>query len=239
MTIVEDERPAVAAGAGPKLPPERPRRSPTPWLLAGVLVIALVAVAGALRGLVPELRNPFTTDTVDRTQPAVLKALEDLREYRAATGNFQVVVDLEKDARYLPSFVKGERTLFVAAGNVDAGVDFSALGGEAVTVSPDRRAVTVTLPHAKLSRPRVDPARSYVYERDRGVLDRVGSVFSDNPTSDRPLYLLAEQRLAAAARGDAGIVERAEQNTRAMLEQLLRALGFTEVEIVFGPTIAG
>ena len=129
--------------------------------------------------------------------------------------------------------------LFVAAGNVDAGVDFSGLTAEAVTVSSDRRAVTVALPHARLSRPRVDPARSYVYERDRGVLDRVGSVFSDNPTSERPLYLLAEQRLAAAARGDSGIVERAEQNTRAMLEQLLGALGFTEVEIVFGPTTAG
>jgi len=222
------ERPAGVA-------PDGRRRPPRSLLLAVAGLVALVLLIGAsqLRQLLPSVGNPFTTESVDRTEPAVLKALEDLREYRAATGHFQVIVDLEKDTRYVPAVIKGERTLFVAVGDVEAGVDFSRLGSGAVTVSEDRRRLSVVLPHARLSPPRIDPARSYVYERDRGVLDRVGSAFSDNPTSDRPLYVLAEQRLAAAARDGSGLVQRAEQNTEAMLRGLLGSLGFTDVGIRF------
>ncbi|HEX2063157.1 MAG TPA: DUF4230 domain-containing protein [Acidimicrobiales bacterium] len=234
MTIIDTERPATTQEPHryPPPPGRRPR-SLTTLVVAGVVLLGLFLGLGALRDLLPDLRNPFRTETVDRTQPAVLKALEDLREYRAASGHFEVIVDLEKDARYIPALIKGERTLFVAVGTVEAGVDFSRLGEGAVVVSEDRQAVTVTLPHARLSPPRVDPGRSYVFERERGVLDRLGAVFSDNPTSERPLYMLAERRLAAAARGGSGLVERAEANTRAMLEGLLRSLGFTQVDVHF------
>ena len=223
------EHPAGVAPDGGRRPP----RSLFLLVLTGLVALVLLVGASQLRHLLPSVGNPFTTESVDRTQPAVLKALEDLREYRAATGHFQVIVDLEKDTRYVPAVIKGERTLFVAVGDVEAGVDFSRLGSGAVTVSEDRRRVSVVLPRARLSPPRIDPARSYVYERDRGVLDRVGSAFSDNPTSDRPLYVLAEQRLAAAARDGSGLVQRAEQNTEAMLRGLLGSLGFTDVSIRF------
>ena len=233
MTMLDPRPTTTQPEVGGPPPPSGRRPGGLAVLVVFGLVVALVAGVGAVRDLLPDLRNPFRTESVDRTQPAVLKALEDLREYRAATGHFQVVVDLEKDARYVPAIVKGERTLFVAAGNVDAGVDFSRIGSDAVDVASDRRSVTVSLPHATLSEARVDPARSYVFERERGVLDRLGSVFSDNPTSERPLYLLAEQRLAAAARDGSGLVERAEENTRTMLVGLLRSLGFSDVEVRF------
>jgi hypothetical protein len=199
-------------------------------VVVGLAALVLLLAVGQLRQLLPSVHNPFTTRSVDRSGPAVLKALEDLHDYRAATGHFEVIIDLEKDARFIPAVIKGERTLFVAAGNVDAGVDFSGVDSGAVHVT-DSHHVTMTLAHAKLSSPRVDPARSYVYSRERGVLDRIGSVFSDSPTSERRLYLLAEQRLGAAARDGSGLTTRAEQNTEAMLRGLLRPLGFTEVSV--------
>jgi hypothetical protein len=198
-------------------------------------VVALVVLGfDRLTGLLPSLSNPFRTETVDRTGPAVLTALADLHEYRAATGTFQVFIDLEHDTRFVPAFLKGDRTLFLATGHVDAGVDFSGLDLSAVTVSPDRRTVSLKLPPARLSDPRVDPVQSHVVDRDRGLLDRLGSVFSDSPTGERALYLAAQPRLAAAA-ADAGLVPRAEENTAAMLEQLLGALGFEEVDVRFAP----
>ena len=206
-------------------------------LLGTVGIVVLVAAAAVginrLGDLLPDVRNPFATETVDRTGPAVLKALEDLHEYRAASGNYQVIVDLERDAKYLPDALKGERTLFVGVGSVDASVDFGGITTESVRVSPDRRSVTLSLPRAHLSEARIDPGRSYVYERQRGLLDRIGSAFSDNPTSERELFVLTEQRLEEAAAAEPGLVGRAEQNTRAMLEGLLGSLGFTEVVVVF------
>ncbi|HLF40138.1 MAG TPA: DUF4230 domain-containing protein [Acidimicrobiia bacterium] len=201
---------------------------------AGLVMVAVLALVGLdrVRDLIPSLGNPFATETVDRTGPAVLKALEDLHRYEGATGSFQVYVDVEKDAKYVPAILKGQRTLFLAAGSVEAGVDFSALGDGAVEVAPDGQSVTVTLPHARLSEPRVDPGQSRVVDRDRGILDRLGSVFSDSPTSERELYLIAEPKLAAAA-SESGLVERAEENTRKMLEALLAPLGVAEVHVTF------
>lgn len=200
----------------------------------GLAVVVVLLGVGVTRlgDLLPSFGNPFATDTVDRSQPALLRAIEDLAEYRAATGQFQVIIDVEDDTRFVPSFIRGERTLFLAGGTVDASVDFSRLGEEAIVVSGDGDSVTVRLPAARLSEPQVDPERSYVVERERGLLDRAASVFSDSPTGERELYLLAEDKLAAAA-AEAGLAARAEANTRSMLVSMLGSLGFSDVEVVF------
>lgn len=214
--------------------PRRARNRVGGWLAPALLALVVLVAMIAVGGLLPSLRNPFGTETRDRSGPAVLKSLEDLSEYRAATANLEVIVDVEEDARNVPSFIKGERTLFVAAGSVDAVVDFGRLGRGAVRVSDDRRAVTITLPPARLSRARVDPRRSRVVDRQRGLVDRAGGIFSDNPTSERELYLLAEDKLAAAARDPAaGLLQRAEQNMRATLTSLMRSLGFRRVSVRF------
>jgi hypothetical protein len=202
---------------------------------AAALLLSLAALLGAGALLLDQLPslNPFATETKDRSQPALLKSLERLSDYRAASARMQVVVDVEKDAKLLPSFLLGEKTLLVAAGNVDASVDFSRLDRRALRVSDDRRSVVVTLPQPRLSKPRLDLSRTRVFDRDRGLLDRVGGVFSDNPTEERSLLLLAERKLAAAARADSGVIGAARRNTRQMLDGLLRGLGFTRVSVRF------
>lgn len=194
--------------------------------------LAVVALSGGLRDLLPSFANPFREETVDRTQPTLLRALEDLSEYRAAQGTFQVVIDVEDDTRFIPSVIKGERTTFLATGTVAASVDFASLDGRAVTVSEDGTTVRVALPRAVLSDPTVDPEGSYVLDRDRGILDRVGSAISEDMSSERELYLLAEDELEAAA-AEADLVARAEENTVDMLESLIGSLGYDRVLVTF------
>jgi hypothetical protein len=192
-----------------------------------------VAVSG-LSGLRlwPSFPNPFATRQVDRSQPVLLKAIEDLAVYKAASGHFQVVVDLEESSRGIPLLIKGQRTLFVAGGSVDAEVDFSGLKEGAIKVSPDGKRVDITLPRARLTTATVDPEQSRVFSRERGLLDRLGSVLSDNPTSERELYRLAGAKMQAAA-AESDLKARAEQNTRAMLQSMLRSLGYREVTVTF------
>jgi len=200
-----------------------------------VLVAAVIALLIALPALIPVL-NPFKEETVDRSGPVLLKSLQDLNEYRAASANLQVVVDVEQDTDLVPSWIKGERTLFVAAGSVDAAVDFRALGKSpgALQVNDDRSAVAVTLPPAHLTDARLDQERSRIYDRDRGVLDRVGDALSDDGGADQQqLYVLAERKLADAAAADPQILQRAEENTRSMLEGMMRGLGFERVTVRF------
>jgi hypothetical protein len=198
-------------------------------------VVVLAPAGSGLSGLRlwPSFPNPFATRQVDRSQPVLLQAIEDLEVYKAATGNFQVVVDLEESSRGIPLVIKGQRTLFVAGGSVDAEVDFSTLGEGAIKVTgEDRRKVEITLPRARLTEARVDPDQSRVFSRERGLLDRLGSVLSDNPTSERELYQLAQDKMEAAAAAS-DLRGRAEQNTRAMLESMLRSLGYTDVTVTF------
>jgi hypothetical protein len=221
-------------------PPRRyeqpPSRDPFPWgpIAVIVLILALVGARDWLPSLIPSLPNPFAEETVDRSGPAVLRSIRDLRELRASSGHYEVVIDLEKDTA-LPSALLGERTLFVAVGDVDALVDLSGLGSESVEVSGDRRSATITLPAPRLSEPALDLERSHVYDRDQGVFNEIGDLFGSNSGNERELYLLAERRLREAAAETPELRARARENARATLESLLRSLGFERVTVRFEP----
>ena len=195
-------------------------------VLAAVGLAAIFLLLGNVFGFLD-----FGEKTIDRSQPPLLTSLTDLAEYRAASANFQVVVDLEKDTKYLPDFIKGQRVIMVAAGNVDAAVDFSALREENVEVSADRRTVRITLPAPKLTDVRLDNDKTYVADRQRGLADRIGGVFG-NPANDQFLYQAAEDKLAEAAKSST-VLDLAKTNTRAMLTSLLKSLGFENVTITF------
>ena len=219
------DRPAAVRDPSPR------RRSRA---LAGAALAAAVVLGGtvAVRSLdlMPDL--PFSQQTVDRTGPALMLALEDLAEYHAAQGSFQVAVDIEKDTQWLPSVISGERTTYLATGSVDGIVDFTGLDAGAVTLSEDGRSVVISLPKPRLGEVRIDPASSRVVARDRGLLDRVGGAFVDNPTSEQPLQLAAQEKMAGAA-AESDLLRRSEDNTRAMLTGLARSLGVEDVTVRF------
>jgi hypothetical protein len=199
-----------------------------------VVVAALLGTVGVLLvgWLASSLLEPGRQDQTDRSTPVVLEAMADLSAYKAATGSFQVVVDREKDVNMVPSFLAGERTLMVATGQVDAEVDFSSLGPDAVKVSEDRTSVEIVLPHAQLSPAQLDNSRTYVAERQRGLVDRIGEALSSSPGDDQELLQQAEEELQRAAAGTE-LRQRAEDNTTSMLTSLLGSLGFEQVTVRF------
>ncbi|MDQ3764184.1 MAG: DUF4230 domain-containing protein [Actinomycetota bacterium] len=210
----------------------RPTRTRRKLLAATVGIAVLVPVATQFVDALPDLRNPFEQQVVNRSPAPLLVALQDLSQYHAATGNFQVVVDVERDTPHVPSLISGERTTFLGIGSVDAMVDFANVGADRVTVSPDRRSVTIALPAPQLAPAVVDPAASRVVGRERGLIDRIAGVFEDNPTGEQELYQLARAELNDAAKAS-DLARRGEENTRHMLTTLARSLGFTDVTVTF------
>jgi hypothetical protein len=205
------------------------------WL--AVLAAAVAAVAAAVLvlsavHLLPQLRNPFAESTTVRSQPALLKSITALSRYEAASGSFQVVVDLSKKTAFLPSFVEGSDTLFIGEGTDIAFVDFSRLGSKSIQVSPDRTAVTVELPGAQLEPAALNVRQSYVYAQQQGLLNRIGNFFSGNPNSQQQVYILAQEKIQAAAR-HSPLLSEAERNTRGMLTGMLHSLGFRQVTVNF------
>lgn len=196
----------------------------------GVLVLALSAAH-----LLPQFRNPFAETTVDRSQPALLLSITALSRYEAASGSFQVVVDLSTRSSYMPSFVEGTETLFVGSGTDIAFVDFSHLKGKAITVSANRKAVTIKLPPAQLEPAVLNVHHSYVFAQQQGLLNRIGNFFSSNPNNEEQVYILAQQKIQRAAQHSA-LISEAETNTKGMLESMMHSLGFQQVTVSFTTT---
>jgi hypothetical protein len=223
--------------AGPGRPERTVPRSAVAVIVIALVVLILAASVNVFTGAIDRL-NPFHNgivqeQTIDRSGPAVLKSVSDLGEFRAASGYYELVVDVEKDVKPVPSFLAGERTLFVAAGNVDVVVDFRQLKDDAVKVNADRTQAILTLPRPTLSEPVLNTDRSYVYQHDRGLANRIRDAFGSDPGQEQELYALSKQKLTAAAQGSDELTKRGEATTRAMLVGLLRSLGFTDVQVRF------
>jgi uncharacterized protein DUF4230 len=204
--------------------------------LAAVVGAALIAVVLALSAvhLLPQLRNPFAETTVDRSSPALLKSISALSRYEAASGSFQVVVELDQRTSWLPMFIEGTQTLFVGQGTDIAFVDFSKLKGSAIKVSHNRTWVAITVPRARLEPAVLDVRRSYVFAQQQGLLNRIGNFFSGNPNSQHQVYVLAQKKIQSAAEHSELLIQ-AQRNTRTMLIGLMRSLGFQQVTVTFGP----
>ncbi|PZG18327.1 hypothetical protein C1I95_13875 [Micromonospora craterilacus] len=202
------------------------------WVLGAAALAVVVLLGVQTTGILPEFRNPFTKEQTDRSQPALLESMQDLSRYVAAEGNFQVVVDLQNDRRNVPDWLLNQRTLFVGAGSVEAYVDFGALAEGAIVQSADGKSVEIKLPAPQLAETNLDLDKSYVFAEERGLLNRVGELIGGDPNRQQQVYRLAEDRITAAAR-ESGLIARAEENTRKMLEGLLRSLGFERVTVTY------
>jgi Protein of unknown function (DUF4230) len=206
------------------------RRSFGRWI-AVIAVLAVLAVAGVFGQLLKGI-NPLAVKKVDRTRPALLSAIANLSDYRAASAQFTVVVDIEDDAKWLPAAVRGERTVLLASGSVDAGVDLSGLGASAFTIDEVAKSVVLRLPHATLRKAELDLANTTVVQHKRGILDRVGSAFGDAPNGENKAMKLAQTKLEKAAKAST-VLAVAETNTTTMMTSLVRGLGYNTVRVEF------
>ena len=197
-----------------------------------VAVLVLILVLSAVH-LLPQLRNPFAETTTVRSQPVILKSITNLSRYEAASGSFQVVVDLTKRSSLIPSFLEGSETLFIGQGTDIAFVDFATLKNGAIAVNKDRTSVTVTLPKPQLEQAVLNVSQSYVYAEQQGLFNRIGNFFSGNPNSQQQVYQIAQQKIETAAK-QSPLLADAQKNTEGMLTGMLTSLGFQHVTVTFG-----
>ncbi|HUA42905.1 MAG TPA: DUF4230 domain-containing protein [Streptosporangiaceae bacterium] len=200
-------------------------------LVAAVIAVIALLIAASAVHLLPRLRNPFAATTTVRSQPPLLKSITSLSRYEAASGAFQVVVDLSRQVGFLPSFIAGSQTLFIGVGTDVAYVNFGHLKGSALHVSAGH-AVTVTLPPAQLAPAVLNVRQSYVFAEQQGLVNRMAGFFAGNPNSQQEVYVLAQQRIQDAARASPLLAD-AQRNTTAMLDGMLTSLGFRHITVTY------
>lgn len=211
---------------------KKPGSGANTMVVAVSMAIMAVCAVVIVVGLLITSLDPFGSETVDRSGPAVLQQVRKLEEFTAAEGSFTQDVDLEEDANFLPSFLAGERITALVTGTVRATVDFSALDEDAIAVSDDGTTIRLTLPDPVLSDADIEESSARIIGRDRGLIDRIDDFFADNPTDDTQLYAAAEEKVSSAAR-ESDLIEEARTNTEQWLTTFLGAAGFEQVEITW------
>ena len=111
----------------------------------------------------------------------------------------------------------GDKILFVGHGTVIAGIDMSKLQPEDMRF--ENGVLTVRLPPAEIFIATLNNEKSYVYQRDTGVLTR------PDINLETLVRQSAEQEILKAALED-GILEQAQLNAEAYLLKFFAALGY-------------
>ena len=213
-------------------------KSWTNLLIIGLLIIAALTgwgivdavrqatrgpatVSGGLATQVHQLINP--TPTIYPDPVTVVLQVRALARLETTQYTIEKVVTAETGQGALaPLF--GDRLLFVAHGEVIAGVDLSKLAERDVIVSSDGQ-VTLILPAAEVFVATLDNEKSYVYDRQTGVFTH-GDIHLESQARQ-----VAEQEIERAALED-GILNTAQANAQAFVERLLTSLRFKSVQVI-------
>lgn len=197
----------------------------------GIVMIALFFGIGMLRSgfrFIEGLHDMFNVSLgkpeVD-VRSIIVSQVRGASELTTAVFNMEAVVPTRQD-RKVGDYTLGTTTLlYIAYGEVRAGVDLKDLKPENVSVVNDT--IQLQLPPPRILDSKIDVNRSTVYDYDRGFLGL-------GPDVAPQLQTLAQQETlkkieAAACREN--LLAQANDRAQLVVEKLLNTAGYKQVEV--------
>lgn len=174
----------------------------------------------ALQTQVSQLANP--TPTIIPDPVTYIHEVRALARLETIQYTVEKVITAETGQGSL-DFLFGDRLIFVAHGIVIGGIDMSKIQpGDLNLVNGS---LTVRLPPAEVFVATLNNEKSYVYDRDTGILTK-GT--TDLETLARKA---AEQEILKAAQED-GILDQAQRNAELFLYKFFQSLGYQTVTFI-------
>jgi hypothetical protein len=213
-----------------------------PWILViGVLVILAAAGAGIVISIqrttqmavqpVSDMTRDLSTQVARILHPTptilpdpvtIINQIRPLARLETIQYTVEKVITAEVGQNALaPLF--GDRLLFVGHGYVTAGVDLENLSSQDLVLGDGM--IKVHLPEAQIFDATLDNDKSYVYDRETGLLTH-GDVNLETTARQA-----AEDQIRQAALDD-GILAQAQANAETFVESLLNKLGYSQVNFI-------
>ncbi|MCR4405834.1 MAG: DUF4230 domain-containing protein [Anaerolineae bacterium] len=227
---------------------EETRRAPNrPWLknvwvqvalavaVLGIVVACLYTAWQGGQALVGAfiIPTPTVTPTPTPWPILVVERIQGLGRLETVKYTVEHVVEKKQEGQRILFFEWGSyRLLVVAYGEVVAGVDLARVRPEDVRVAGSK--ITLVLPPAEILSSKVNQDRIRIYKVEQDFISQLLGENEVNKELILELLTQAEGEIVTGAMAD-GILQQAETSAQVMLAQFLRALGFTDVEIIFAP----
>lgn len=199
----------------------------------GITVLLFLILLGVWRSdgrfgaiaTVFRLLSPSNAEPQADVPTLVVDRLSNASELTTAVFAMEAVVPTSQD-RKLGDFVVGTTTLlYIAYGEVRAGVDLSQLEPEDVRLT--NGAIAIKLPPPQVLDSKIDVHRSQVYDYDRGFLGL-------GPDAAPQLQTLAQRetldKITAAACSQ-GVLETANERAELTVKKLLTTAGYRQIEV--------
>lgn len=197
----------------------------------GIVLIAIILGVGLWRqgnrffeGLKTVFNLQTSTPQADISS-LIVRQIRGASELTTAVFTMEAVVPARQD-RSLAGYKIGTTTLlYIAYGEVRAGVDLKEFGTSNVQVVNDT--VQLQLPPPRILDSKIDVNRSRVYDYDRGFLGL-------GPDTAPQLQMFAQQktlkRIVTAACNQ-GVLQQANDRAELVVTQLLNTAGYKNVEV--------
>lgn len=200
-----------------------------------LLLTGMLVTWGWWRGgnrFVEQLRSLFTlteSKTEVDVESLVVQQVRGASELTTAIFAMQAVVPTKRD-RTLGGYVVGSTTLlYLAYGEVRAGVDLSPLTRADIQIVDN--VLRLRLPPPRILDSKIDVNRSRVYDYDRGFLSLGPDVA---PALQEAAQRQTLQEIVAAACSQ-GVLQEANQRAQLAIAQLLATAGYQQVVVETQP----
>ena len=173
-----------------------------------------------IRDDIDELLNP--TPTVVPDPITIIHEVKTLARLETIQYSVEKVITAEIGQNEF-GFLFGDKLLFVAHGSVVAGIDLAKMNPESIWF--EGKYLYVDLPEPEIFMVDLDNEKSYVYDRETGLLSK-GDLNLETQARQ-----LAEKEIQKAAVDDE-ILAQAEKNAEYIMQRIFEGLGFEDVVFV-------
>jgi len=173
-----------------------------------------------LRTQVSELMHP--TPTILPDPVTIIHEMRSLSRLETIQYSVEKIITAEIGQDEF-KFLFGDRLIFVAHGNVIAGIDLADINPDDIELEGEE--LIIHLPEPEVFIATLDNDKSYIYDRSLGILTKGDTNLETNARK------VAEEEILKAAIED-GIIEKASINGEVFLDRFLQNFGYKKVTFI-------
>jgi len=202
--------------------------------LSGITITIFIILIGVWRegsrfyGNIETFLNPaLKRDRQVEIPTVVVEKIKGTSELTTATFIMEAVVPASENRKLGDLVIASTRLLYIARGEVKAGVDLSKIQAKDIKVK-ENNSIEINLPAPEILDSKIDVDRSFVYDYDRGFLNL-------GPDAAIDLQTLAQRKTLRKIVNIAcqkGLLSEANDKAELAVSSLLNNAGYTKVKVI-------